>query len=73
MKRVTAFLNNPATKSATGRAHLVKYSKGGTLTQRQAIHANCYDCMGGYSDGKHSCRIPSCALFPWMPYKDTDR
>lgn len=70
--RIKAFLDNPAVKRARGKKELGRYAlEGRALTQRQAIYAKRYDCMGGYSDGKHSCGVAACPLSPWMPYRDT--
>ncbi len=56
--------------SARGRCEAEKHLKGERLTARQASKAKCYDCMGGYEDGKYTCDIPACSLFPYMPYRD---
>lgn len=73
-ERVKAFLNNPAIKLAKGKKELQRYVlEDKVLTQRQAILAHCYDCMGGYSDGKYSCGISTCPLSPWMPYKNVPK
>jgi len=55
---------------AVGRGELIKHLKGERLTQRMTIHAKCYDCMAGYVDGKLSCQIPACPLYPLMPYRE---
>jgi len=55
---------------ATGRQNLIKHLSGQRLTQRSAIAAHCYECMGYYSSGKESCLVPECPLYPFMPYKD---
>tara|TARA_B100000315_G_C14475205_1_gene540277 strand:- start:720 stop:923 length:204 start_codon:yes stop_codon:yes gene_type:complete len=55
--------------SAKGRNELKKHLKGQRLTYRQAALGKCYDCMGGYKDGKVDCDTPDCSLFPYMPYK----
>jgi hypothetical protein len=53
-------------KGKKGKSSLVKYLKGGRLTQRQAIQAKCYDCNGmGDSD---ECDIETCSLYPYSPY-----
>jgi hypothetical protein len=57
-------------KAAKGRAEILKHLEGKRLTQRQAILAKCYDCMGYYADGKISCGIPDCPLFPLMPFSN---
>lgn len=54
---------------ARGGKELKAHREGKRLTQRQAIYAKCFDCMGGYTDGKMDCLIPSCSLYQWMPYK----
>ncbi len=41
------------------------------MTRAQAIRAKCYDCMGGYVDGKRDCEIPRCPLYGFMPYRKT--
>lgn len=56
-------------KKAKGRKELQRYKEGKRLTQRQAILAKCYDCLGGYIDGKFDCKMPHCSLYPFMPYK----
>jgi hypothetical protein len=52
-----------------GRAALAKHLSGARLTQQQAIHAKCCDCSGYYRDGRIDCRVSSCPLYPWMPYR----
>lgn len=56
--------------AAKGRSEINAYLAGKRITRNQAIRAKCYDCMGGYSDGKLDCRIKTCPLYPWMPYRD---
>tara|TARA_B100000315_G_C14235404_1_gene432904 strand:- start:152 stop:364 length:213 start_codon:yes stop_codon:yes gene_type:complete len=55
--------------SAKGRAELKKHINGKRLRASEALRAKCYDCMGGYKDGKHDCEVPGCSLYPQMPYK----
>ncbi len=54
---------------AQGRGELVKHIAGERLTHRQMILAKCYECMGGYADGKRDCKIPKCPLYPRMPFR----
>ena len=56
-----------------GRKELVNHLNGGKLTQKQAITAHCYDCMGYYSDGAESCEMSDCSLYPFMPYNPNRR
>ena len=54
---------------AKGRAEMFKHLNGERLSRGQALKAVCYDCMGWFSDGKMDCGIPTCAAFPFRPYK----
>jgi hypothetical protein len=55
---------------AKGKVELLKYlERNIRLTQRQAILAHCYACMGYYSDGKQDCLNPTCPLYEYMPYR----
>lgn len=58
---------------ARGKKEIVKHLSGKKITMLQAIKAKCYDCMGYYSDGKMDCQIPSCSLYPFMPYQEGGR
>jgi len=58
---------------AKGRKELAAHLEGIRLTQRQAIQAKCYECMGAYSDGRVFCKIPKCPLSPFMPYRDSGK
>lgn len=55
---------------ARGGKEFKKYLEGGRLTQRQMILAKCYECIGGYADGKMDCEIKDCPLYPLMPYRE---
>jgi hypothetical protein len=58
---------------ARGNKELKKYLYGDRLTQRQAIIAKCFDCMGQYIDGKIDCLILDCPLYPFMPYRNKEK
>lgn len=58
---------------AKGKNELAKYLRGERLTRKQALLARCYDCMGGYTDGKYSCKIVNCPLYPFMPYREVEK
>jgi hypothetical protein len=58
--------------AAKGCGELIAHTEGRILTRNQAIRAKCYDCMGGYTDGKGDCEIPRCPLYGFMPYRKTD-
>ncbi len=53
---------------ARGRNEILKHLAGERVTQRQAIIAKCYDCMGFYADGRVDCGIETCALYSYSPY-----
>lgn len=56
---------------AIGSSEFKKYQKNKEpLSRTNAILAKCYDCMGGYVDGKLDCIIDECPLYPFMPYKN---
>jgi len=58
---------------ARGRKELSKADRGESLTRSEAILAKCYECMGCYSDGKGDCRVDTCPLHQYMPYRDCER
>ena len=51
-----------------GQAAYVKFTEGAKLTQRNAIYANCFECMGFYVDGREDCKNTTCLFYQWMPY-----
>jgi hypothetical protein len=54
---------------SSGRAYLEHYWIGGRLTARQSILAKCAVCCGYYVEGRKDCGVPTCPLYPWMPYR----
>lgn len=54
--------------SGQGTKELKAFREGKKLTLKQSVKANCADCMGNYANGKRDCDIPSCPLYPYMPY-----
>jgi hypothetical protein len=69
MRLIEQYKSCPA---SSGKTHYLRYLKGERLTHRQAILAKCAECNGGYKDGRHDCKIPACALYLYMPYKNQD-
>ncbi len=59
--------------AAQGQKELRRHQHGERLTARQAMRALCYDCMGGYIDGKRDCGQTACPLHPYMPYRTNGR
>jgi len=54
--------------TARGKKELISHLKGNRLSASQAIKAKCYECCGGFDDGKVDCELISCPLHPYMPY-----
>lgn len=54
---------------AIGKREYEAYKADQNLTRGQSMKAKCYECMGGYADGRMDCGIKDCPLYPWMPYK----
>lgn len=38
------------------------------VTLKNAVLAQCHQCMGYYSDGRTDCKNVRCSLYSWMPY-----
>lgn len=57
--------------TAQGRNELIAHREGRKLTRGQAIKAKCYECAGGFTDGKADCAIPHCPLYSFMAYRKT--
>lgn len=55
--------------TAKGRGELIAHLEGRKLTRGQAIKAKCYECAGGFTDGKGDCNIPACPLYGFMAYR----
>ena len=56
---------SPSTRGAT---QFRRYLNGENLTRMQAMLAKCCECMAYYVDGRISCVLPTCPLYPYMPY-----
>ena len=69
MSRIEEILTWPLKR---GRKELVAHLEGKALYRGQAIHAKCYECMGGYPDGAVDCLVPACPLYNFMPYKNKE-
>ena len=54
---------------SVGRAKMVKHLQGKErLTQKEAIQAFCFECLGGFKDGRNDCEVKDCPLYPFMQY-----
>ncbi len=47
-----------------------KFMQGKKLTRKEAMLAHCYECMGGYDEGKQDCLGKFCLLYRYYPYKN---
>jgi hypothetical protein len=47
-----------------------KFLQGKSLTRKESMLAHCYECMGGYDEGKQDCQGKSCPLYSYYPYKN---
>jgi len=52
---------------------LKRHLAGESLTLSQAVKAKCCDCMAGYVDGRVSCELATCPLFPFHVYNPSRR
>jgi len=52
-----------------GKNQFDDFQNGKRLTHKQAILAHCFECMGGFEDGKQDCCGYSCPLYSFFPYK----
>lgn len=59
--------------TGAGSADLNRHLAGKDLTALQAIRAKCADCTGNYADGRVSCELSECPLFPFHPYNPSKR
>lgn len=60
-------------KAFQGKQELMKHLRGGRLTMKQAIKANCYECCGLGDNGIDDCEIPTCPLYPFSQYTPTEK
>lgn len=56
-------------RESKGKKCLVRYINGELISRSEAILAKCADCMAYYTDGMMDCQVPTCSLYPWMPYR----
>ncbi len=50
-------------KNHPGKKEYIKFLRGERITPRERILAQCYDCMGYFSDGYQDCGITTCPLY----------
>ena len=53
---------------AKGKAEYLKWLKGKHISRKEAMDANCYVCMGYYSDGRGPCSVELCPCRDYMVY-----
>jgi hypothetical protein len=54
-----------------GKRLMLKHLNNERLSASQAIKAKCFDCCGGFADGRQPCKISSCPLIKWYPFNAT--
>jgi len=59
--------------TGAGSTDLTRHLAGKDLTALQAIRAKCADRCANYTDGRVSCELPECPLFPFHPYNESKR
>lgn len=59
--------------TGAGSSDLRRHLAGESLTLSQAVKAKCCNCMAGYVDGRISCELKECPLWPFMPYNEARR
>lgn len=59
--------------TGSGSTDLKRHLAGEPLTLGQAVRAKCCECMCNYVDGRQSCEMPDCPLFPFHPYNAARR
>jgi len=59
--------------TGSGSSDLRRHLAGETLTLAQAVKAKCAECMCNYVDGRQSCELHECPLFPFHPYNAARR
>jgi len=52
---------------------LISRAKEGTVSPRQAIKAKCIECCGFDIKTAQDCRVPSCPLYEYNPYRKARR
>ena len=52
-----------------GKNQYDDFKAGKKLTYKGAVLAHCFECMGGYSDGRQDCCGYSCPLYQFYPYR----
>ena len=55
--------------TARGKRELITFLRGESLTMKESILANCYECTGFYMDGRRDCEVEGCAFHVFMPYR----
>jgi hypothetical protein len=61
-------------KHFRGRSEYIKFLEGKPLSRAEAMTAECYECMGYYTDaGAEDCESQSCPLHAYMPYAKIKR
>ena len=68
-KKTNPIENLDGRPASQGLTLLKKHFSGERLTARQALIANCCECMGYYVDGREDCAMPDCPCYRFYPYR----
>lgn len=55
--------------TARGKKEYLAFLRGENLTMKQRVLANCFQCVGFYTDGKKDCEMEECTFHVYMPYR----
>lgn len=55
--------------TARGKKEYLAFLRGESLTMKQRVLANCFQCTGMYTDGREDCQMEECTLHVYMPYR----
>lgn len=54
-----------------GKKEYLQHLEGGKLlSYKQAVVAKCYECNCGFPDGTTDCKMPTCPLYGFMPFRE---
>jgi hypothetical protein len=62
------FISEQCPASICNTQH-VRHMNGEKLSRTEAMLAKCADCMGNFEDGRNDCKVFSCPMYAFMPYR----
>ena len=55
--------------NARGKKELIAHLKGEKIKRSAAMRAQCYQCMGYFTDGREECIIETCPMYEYRSFK----